>query len=90
MSWRNSAYVDAAVVQHLQDAHSSVERVSVGERLGAYSLETDKPPVQARHRACTQLVGEMEIQGRAIDAARSNVEKHYGYMHDAYVKFMQR
>ncbi|KAK9786296.1 hypothetical protein WJX73_002901 [Symbiochloris irregularis] len=45
---------------------------------------------QARHRTCTQLVGEIEVQGRAIDAARTNVERHFNHMHDAYLKFMQR
>ena len=46
--------------------------------------------VQARHRACMQLVGEIEVQGRAIDAARTNVERHYRFIHDAYGDFMRK
>lgn len=46
--------------------------------------------MQARHRACLQLVGEVEVQGRAIDAARTNVEKHYRYIFDSYDAFMQK
>lgn len=45
---------------------------------------------QARHRACLQLVGEMEVQGRAVDAARSNIEQHYSFIQNAYVNFTNK
>eukprot|EP00798_Chlamydomonas_sp_ICE-L_P008516 gene8516-4874_t len=36
-----------------------------------------------------QLLSEQEVQARAADAARANVEAHYTYISNSYAKFMR-
>jgi hypothetical protein len=39
---------------------------------------------------CRQLVSEQEVQARAADAARANVELHYTHIFNNYSSFMTR
>ena len=39
---------------------------------------------------CRQLLSEQEVQARATDAARANVEAHYAYITSAQQGFMGR
>lgn len=43
-----------------------------------------------RHRDCSELVSEMEVQSRAIDSARKSVEVHYTYIHSQLSSFIQQ
>lgn len=45
---------------------------------------------QQRLQSCRQLLSEQEVQARAADAARANVEAHYKYICSAYQEFMDR
>lgn len=44
---------------------------------------------QHMHR-CRQLMSEQEVQARAADAARANVEAHYTYICNLYQDFVAR
>ena len=46
--------------------------------------------VQARLARCRQLLSEQEVQARAADAARANVEAHYNYILTAYQNFLDK
>ena len=46
--------------------------------------------LQARAAACQQLVADMDVQGRAMDAARANVEQHYTFIQSRHTDFMRR
>eukprot|EP00967_Tisochrysis_lutea_P079930 scaffold109543_cov19-Tisochrysis_lutea.AAC.2 len=46
--------------------------------------------VRAEQQQCRQLVSEQEVQARAADAARANVELHYAHICHAYSSFMTR
>ena len=37
---------------------------------------------------CRQLLSEQEVQARAADAARANVEAHYNYILSSYQSFL--
>lgn len=39
-------------------------------------------------RRCRQLLSEQEVQARAADAARANVEAHYNYILGSYQSFL--
>ena len=39
---------------------------------------------------CQRLVAEMDVQGRAMDAARANVEQHYNFIQSRHTDFMRR
>jgi hypothetical protein len=43
-----------------------------------------------RHRDCSDLVSEMEVQSSAIDSARKSVEVHYTYIHSQLSTFAQQ
>ncbi len=43
-----------------------------------------------RHRDCSDLVSEMEVQSSAIDNARGSVETHYTYIHTHLSAFMEQ
>ncbi|KAF8059682.1 ATG11 [Scenedesmus sp. PABB004] len=45
---------------------------------------------QARLHRCRQLMSEQEVQARAADAARANVESHYTYIAAMYGGFVDR
>lgn len=45
---------------------------------------------QQRMHAARQLLSEQEVQARAADAARANVEAHYAYILDAAAGFVDR
>ncbi|GBF99515.1 hypothetical protein Rsub_11949 [Raphidocelis subcapitata] len=45
---------------------------------------------QARMHWCRQLLSEQEVQARAADAARANVEGHYAYICGVYQGFVDR
>ena len=46
--------------------------------------------LQARAATCQQLVADMDVQGRAMDAARANVEQHYTFIQSRHTDFMRR
>ena len=54
------------------------------------------PSRQAGHHGllfpcrCRQLLSEQEVQARAADAARANVEAHYVYICGVYQDFLAR
>lgn len=39
---------------------------------------------------CRQLMSEQEVQARAADAARANVESHYNYIASLYAAFVDK
>lgn len=39
---------------------------------------------------CRQLLSEQEVQARAADAARANVEAHYNYILNSYQTFLDK
>jgi hypothetical protein len=41
-------------------------------------------------RRCRQLLSEQEVQARAADAARANVEAHYQHLLTAFQAFMDK
>ncbi|GLC36258.1 hypothetical protein PLESTB_000603400 [Pleodorina starrii] len=45
---------------------------------------------QARLQRCRQLLSEQEVQARAADAARANVEAHYNYILNSYQTFLDK
>ena len=45
---------------------------------------------QQRMHRCRQLLSEQEVQARAADAARANVESHYTYICNVYADFCDR
>jgi hypothetical protein len=45
------------------------------------------PPSPCR---CRQLLSEQEVQARAADAARANVESHYNYIASIYTAFVDK
>ena len=46
--------------------------------------------LQQRQQDLSSLVSEMEVQSRATDAARANVEHHYTYIHNQFFSFTQQ
>ncbi|GLI69495.1 hypothetical protein VaNZ11_014129 [Volvox africanus] len=45
---------------------------------------------QTRLQRCRQLLSEQEVQARAADAARANVEAHYNYILNSYQMFLDK
>ncbi|KXZ49649.1 hypothetical protein GPECTOR_20g506 [Gonium pectorale] len=45
---------------------------------------------QARLQRCRQLLSEQEVQARAADAARANVEAHYGHILNSFNTFVEK
>ncbi|GIL74831.1 hypothetical protein Vretifemale_4634, partial [Volvox reticuliferus] len=45
---------------------------------------------QTRLQRCRQLLSEQEVQARAADAARANVEAHYNYILNSYQTFLAK
>lgn len=45
---------------------------------------------QARIQACERLLKEQEVQERALDVARSNLEQYYRVINQNYLDFMKR
>ncbi|GFR46208.1 hypothetical protein Agub_g7746 [Astrephomene gubernaculifera] len=45
---------------------------------------------QARMQRCRQLLSEQEVQARAADAARANVEAHFNYILNSYQTFLDK
>ncbi|WIA42046.1 hypothetical protein OEZ86_009334 [Tetradesmus obliquus] len=45
---------------------------------------------QQRLHRCRQLMSEQEVQARAADAARANVESHYNYIASMYASFVDK
>jgi len=48
--------------------------------LGCQEASTYWTASQARLRVARQLLSEQEVSARAADAARANIESHYGFI----------
>lgn len=52
--------------------------------------QAGRQAAEQRYNDCSDLVSEMEVQSRAIDSARANVELHYTHIHSQFAAFTQQ